>query len=795
MAGFADEISHFNPYIAQMPVDDYINSGMMLQSKYDQGVAKSQNMIDSISGLPMAGEANTAYLRDKVTDLEGKVSKIAGSDFSKNNVTNQVGSMIGQIYKDPVVQAGVQAAVRYGKYQKSWDDLRKDHPDQYSDKNKEYFDQYWNDYFKQSQTKAGLQASGPTEANPYTDYYDKIDKQLKGLDPSIQTSISPAGEFMYRIDKSSTVSRDQVDGIINSQMLADPRMQQQMQIDAWHSYRSFDGLGMFDHVAKSFGAMIDNYKANAKYYQDVIKANPNDYQTITASQKKILDFNTEIKTLQTNRDTYLDALNNGKVDEVKQAVFNDSVRQGLILKYERSNITSDLHNNENAIEAWKNTWEQRKYNLEEEKLGIERDKLDIERAKAKKEIGETQSVTIAGLVPDSYTESQHLSTIQGIQDGISGTLSRLRSYHSNMSDPEWKSYLDNQNAKYLAGDQKVDPKFAQYKSITQSQQALLDTYRGISTKIQADADTKYDLTKVIPEGTTFHNVPIEEGGKIRTANVYAKRELVTKALDVSEEAMKVFGATGMNEASKVDIEKAVANAASKYKDDPNYKYILGLAKSGDQMNNMRKAALELNSQKRTFMDNAYADFGKTTSYQAHPITAKAEVVKGIARLTATAAAQAGDNVEADKLNPLNYYNDDQNRLVIQYQKEKDGKTYQVEVPAARNTLGDPDPYQPLQRVIDLSPNHATPGIQDPKQALSSVNGRIKYVLQKDPINGQDIELRIWDKGALYTVPARDMNQNGFSRPNIGSYVERVEWLSHLSDQERDKQIATLGILQ
>lgn len=781
MAGFADEISHFNPYIAQMPVDDYINSGMMLQSKYDQGVAKSQNMIDNISGLPMAGEANTAYLRDKITDLEGKVSKIAGSDFSKNNVTNQVGSMIGQIYKDPIVQAGAQAAMRYGKYQKSWDDLRKDHPDQYSDKNKEYFDQYWNDYFKQSQTKAGLQASGPTEATPYTDYYDKINKQLKGLDPSIQTSISPAGEFMYRIDKSSTVSRDQVDGIINSQMLADPRMQQQMQIDAWHSYRSFDGLGMFDHVTKSFGSMIDNYKANAKYYQDVIKANPNDYQTITASQKKILDFNTEIKTLQTNRDTYLNALNNGKVDEVKQAVFNDSVRQGLILKYERSNITSDLHNNENAIEAWKNTWEQRKYNLEEEKLGIEREKVEIERNKAKKEEGPIQSVSIAGLVPDSYTESQHNSNIQGIQDEMSNTLSKLRGYHSNMTDSEWKSYLENQSAKYLAGDQAVDPKFAQYKSLVQSQEALLNVYRGISTKIHREAENATPLGKDLPDSQVFNNISItDEDGKQRIGNVYADKATMLKAAELyssihTHDKAPVslgVGAPGIPiPATQQDVDSELA----RYKGDKNYKLISAIALSGKIGSILDKVNQGL-SKRQGLIDDAFKDFGRTSSYQAHPITAKPEVVKGIARLTASAAAQVGDNVEADKVNPLNYYNNDLGKLVIQYQKEKDGKTYQVEVPAAKNTLGDPDPYQPLQRVLDLSPTHSTS--LDPKSALSSINGKIKYVLQKDQMNG-DYELRIWNRGALYTVPSFSINGNSFSKPNLGSYIERVEQLSQL----------------
>lgn len=816
MAGFADEIAHFNPYISQIPVDDYINSGMQLQRKYDEGVAHAQSSIDSVAGLPVAGEANVQYLHNKIGELESKVSKVVGGDFAKTSLPNQIGGLSGLIYRDPVIQAGMTSAVRLQKYQKAWDDLKKDHPDQYSDKNKEYSDQYVNDYLKQSQSKTGLVYSGPQDATPYYDYYSKLDKELKGLDPSIQTSISPAGEFMYKVDKSSTISRDKIDSVLNSALLGDSRAQQQMQIDAWSSYRSFDGMGMFDHVNKSFGAMIDNYQQNSKYYQGVIKSNPNDYQTVSAAQKKITDFNVEVKTLQTNRDNYLKELNQGNVDGVKQAVFNDSIRQGLILKYERNNIETDLKNNENSIQAAQFKYKDAELGLQTKhfyldalKEGIDPEtglgiapgdkyytawlnvlankRASAKAAKAGETDAEQQSVAVSGIVPDSYTEDQHNSAIQNTQNEITGNLTKLRSYHSNMSDTEWKNYLATQEGKYQAGDETVDPKYAQFKSITQPQQALLDTYINVSKKIHTDAANANKLTDVLPTRMNINDVVVNDTNGARKTNVSADRETVEKAIELNRVAKADIDRIQHNYApgqtiSQANLDLAYQRAGEKYQGDTNFKYITALARS-NSLNKYTAIADDVLAKRQTYTNSAFRDYGRTISYQAQPIIGKKEVIDQIRRLTATAAAQGGDNVEADKLNPLNYYNNDQGKVVIQYQKEKDGQTYQVEVPAAKNLLGNPDPYQQISRVIDISPTKSTP--LDPKSALSSVNGKIKYVIQKDPLGG-DYELRLWHKGALYTVPSFSLNGDSFSKPNIGSYVERVEELSKLTNDQFDQ---------
>lgn len=808
MASFTDSIAEFDPYITQLPVDDYINSGMQQQAGYNAGVQKVQSYIDNISGLQVAGDANKEYLQNKVSQLESKVSQVASADFRKDSITSQVGSLAGTIEKDPVIQAGMTSAVRLQAYQKSWEDMQKNHPEQYSEKNKEYTDQAVGEYMKASKSKAGLVYNGPTDAIAHVDYYDKLDKELKGLDPSIQTKISPNGEFSYFVDKESTISKEKIDGVVNSVLLSDPRISGQMQIDAWHAYRSFDAPQMFDHVNQSFQAMIDNHKANATYWQGVIKANPNDYQTVSAAQKKILDGNTEINNLNTNREAYISALNSGNLDQVKQSVFNDSIRQGLVLKYQKSDIQTDIKNNENAIQGLRKYEMDKRFYLDYIKEGLDPNTgkgitpdnplytaylntIKTAKKKALDEGGPEQSVVVSGITPDTYTEDAHNAAIKGLQDQIGGTLTKLRSFHSNMSDTEWGGYMDAQEAKFQAGDPTIDPKYAQYKSIVQPQEALLNTYTAISTKIHTDAANNFKVGSALPDNVRFTKLGSsyrDVDGSITNHDLVAQKGVVEQAIEVAQQAQrdissKFSGGTNpgvqQSSPSQEAIDNSYLQAAIRFKGTPQYENILKMAKS-NQLNPYVEAANTVMSNRVKATEKGFSDFGQTTSYQAQPIIGKKEEIDQLARLTATAAAQNGVPEEADKINPVNYYNNDAGKVVIQYQRAKDGKMYQVEVPAAKNILGDPDPYQQIGRVIELSPTKSTP--LDAKQALSSVNGKVKYVIQKDPLGG-DYEMRIWNKGALYTVPAFSLDGNSFAKPNIGSYVERAEQLSKMSSAD------------
>ena len=107
MASFTDQISQFNPYIQELPVEAMAQVGMAKQAQYNQGVQKVQNYIDRVAGLEIAKPQHKQYLQSKLDELGSRLKIVAAGDFSNQQLVNSVSGMTGQIIKDPIVQTAV----------------------------------------------------------------------------------------------------------------------------------------------------------------------------------------------------------------------------------------------------------------------------------------------------------------------------------------------------------------------------------------------------------------------------------------------------------------------------------------------------------------------------------------------------------------------------------------------------------------------------------------------------------------------------------------------------------------
>jgi hypothetical protein len=115
MASFSDQISQFNPYIQQLPVDAMVKVGMYKQQQYDQGVQKVQTYVDNVAGMDVANDADKQYLQSKLNDLGSRLKIVAAGDFSNQQLVNSVGGMATSIIKDPTVQTAVLSTAELRK--------------------------------------------------------------------------------------------------------------------------------------------------------------------------------------------------------------------------------------------------------------------------------------------------------------------------------------------------------------------------------------------------------------------------------------------------------------------------------------------------------------------------------------------------------------------------------------------------------------------------------------------------------------------------------------------------------
>ena len=115
MGSFTDNIPKFNPYIQQLPVEAMVAVGMEKQKRYDEGVQKIQQTIDSVAGLQVTKDSERAYLQSKLNDLTNNLKTFAASDFSDFQLVNSVAGMTKSIASDPIIQTAVSSSMKRQK--------------------------------------------------------------------------------------------------------------------------------------------------------------------------------------------------------------------------------------------------------------------------------------------------------------------------------------------------------------------------------------------------------------------------------------------------------------------------------------------------------------------------------------------------------------------------------------------------------------------------------------------------------------------------------------------------------
>ena len=252
MASFTDQISQFNPYIQQLPVEAMTQVGMFKQQKYDEGVQKIQGYIDNVAGLDVIRDIDKGYLQSKLDQLGNRLKTVAAGDFSNFQLVNSVGGMATQIVKDPNVQNAVISTSKYRKeverMQKEIDE-GKSAPENIRKFNKtadswlssnELGQRFTGSYIKHfdvnkfaKETFDAVKPDGYTFEEVYvTDSAGNIVKDPKTGKPvfsPIMTRLEKEGIFPNKVKETL------------DQIFSDPRVTQQLQITGEYNYEGYSG--------------------------------------------------------------------------------------------------------------------------------------------------------------------------------------------------------------------------------------------------------------------------------------------------------------------------------------------------------------------------------------------------------------------------------------------------------------------------------------------------------------------------------------------------------------------------
>jgi hypothetical protein len=126
MASFTENPNiAFNPYIQQVPIDDYMKVGIYKQQAYDTNLQKIDEAYSNTAGLDIIQNSQRDYLNNTMNNVKEQLKKYGSADFSNQQLTNSLVGMVNNVTRDPIIQNAVASSATYRKGLADMEDARK----------------------------------------------------------------------------------------------------------------------------------------------------------------------------------------------------------------------------------------------------------------------------------------------------------------------------------------------------------------------------------------------------------------------------------------------------------------------------------------------------------------------------------------------------------------------------------------------------------------------------------------------------------------------------------------------
>lgn len=403
MASFTDQLIAFNPYVQQLPVDDYARIGIIKQDQYNQGVQKVQSFIDSISGIEVVKAEHKDYLNKRVNQLRGEVSKIVSRDFSNQQLVTSVGNLSSKIASDPIIQ---NAETSTKRYKEGISMMKKAQQEGKSSPSNEWvYQKQVVDWLKDGD----IESSFNGEYTPFTDVNSKVLKVIKDLDPNSTLEQIPYkrganGEIlmdasgkpiidMAIMEKSvKGVTPERIEAAIRANL--DANDMRQLQIDGRYNYRNYDKTALKQMTDDSYTNRLDRINSAIQGLLVDRQTNINDKAHVSYVDNQINLLKERAEKYRTDYGADVDNINKDPEGYKAAAHMQSWITQfGDGFAYSQNSLRYEnnpyfqgaMKQKELDLSYSKFAWDQKmdvaKLSLEEERIAIERMKAEAEKAK------------------------------------------------------------------------------------------------------------------------------------------------------------------------------------------------------------------------------------------------------------------------------------------------------------------------------------------------------------------------------------------------------------------------------
>jgi soluble cytochrome b562 len=433
----------FNPYIPTLPLDVYYSAGVNKQQAYNQGVAKVNEYLQSISGIPVVRDVDKQYVTQKLTDITSRVNQVASADWSKQSMVSQVGAMASSIYNDKTIQNAVSGTQQYRKLLADVDQAKSSGKG-YSTQNE--WDALSSVQSWLSNPTPGVQYSGKSYS-PYVDISKKINDYFKDKHPDWIVESNPmvkmdSGEpgisaYVMINNKKEYVDPVRLKGEMSA--ILEPQDYNQLSINGRYGGRGFtDPAQYISHLDQSRTELTKSYQAQIDNYKSIIEKSKGDRYVSQQLNGYIDSLKNQIETTDRAFEEHKQLIKDGNMEEVKSSLYTDKFLTGWAnnLGYTKTETSySESPVFKSMMDQKKMDMDHQKFLLDSLKTKAEIDKINAESRKLLKGKGKGEDEEERNFIPLALNNAQ-------AHELVTNFASNTQAMQDSIADSKWKMLYD-----------------------------------------------------------------------------------------------------------------------------------------------------------------------------------------------------------------------------------------------------------------------------------------------------------------------------------------------------------------
>lgn len=427
MANFLENNPTSYPgYVQQINPDAYLQTGLITQQKYDEGVKNVQGYVNSIAGMQVARPQDQQYLQNRLGELTSKVNSVVGAEWGSQALVNQVGGLAAQIGNDRNVQNATAGTQRLIKIQSDIEEAKKK-GDTYAVQNEYKATKEINNWF--SNPNAGAELSRNASYTPYVDVNKKINELWKDAHPDSILRQSTNGDYYAYVMTETGLKalppdqvRSQIEGML------DPNLANQLDINAEYNYRNFNSDNLKTEIDSVYKGREDSYDNYIKKLQLDRLSKANDPNALNEIDLAIGQTNTKLTALQRSKLEISNASIQNP-DAVKSYLYRNKWLDSMAGMIGYTEQSQKIVENPIRKQAWDEYMDWNKFQLDQDKFKLDQQKLalDATKASSKSKTGDGDNLGDLGTIAPADLTGNKALTIDQFND-------KAISMYSNAND-------------------------------------------------------------------------------------------------------------------------------------------------------------------------------------------------------------------------------------------------------------------------------------------------------------------------------------------------------------------------